>query len=157
MTRRQFLAGVSMVLGGAGAVAVAVPFIGMLTARQPRTEEVWRDVGSVDHFSVGITEQVELVDPAPLPWAGFSAATSAFLRRESGNDFRAFSVYCTHVGCPVRWEAGAELFMCPCHAGVFYSDGRVAGGPPPRPLDQYPVRVRGGHVEIRTSPYPVPP
>jgi menaquinol-cytochrome c reductase iron-sulfur subunit len=38
--------------------------------------------------------------------------------------------------------------MCPCHGGVYYKDGSVAAGPPPRPLERYPVRVQDGQVEI---------
>jgi menaquinol-cytochrome c reductase iron-sulfur subunit len=59
------------------------------------------------------------------------------------------------LGCPVRWLPDADLFMCPCHGGVYYKDGKVAAGPPPRPLVKYPVRLRNGQVEIRTSPLPI--
>jgi menaquinol-cytochrome c reductase iron-sulfur subunit len=45
--------------------------------------------------------------------------------------------------------------MCPCHGGVYYQDGTVAAGPPPRPLPQYPVRLVDGKVEIRTDPIPI--
>ena len=45
--------------------------------------------------------------------------------------------------------------MCPCHGGVYYKDGTVAAGPPPRPLTKYPVRVNGGRVEILTTPTPI--
>jgi menaquinol-cytochrome c reductase iron-sulfur subunit len=55
----------------------------------------------------------------------------------------------------VRWLPKAELFMCPCHGGVFYKDGAVAAGPPPRPLHRYDVRVVADQVEIRTSPVPL--
>ncbi|MGH9447270.1 MAG: ubiquinol-cytochrome c reductase iron-sulfur subunit, partial [Terriglobia bacterium] len=65
------------------------------------------------------------------------------------------SVDCTHLGCPVRWLPKANLFMCPCHGGVFYANGDVASGPPPKPLTQYPVRVQGGYVQILTSPLPI--
>ena len=69
--------------------------------------------------------------------------------------FTAFTVHCTHLGCPVRWVADAKLFLCPCHGGVYYADGTVSAGPPPKPLPQYPVRVRDGQVEILTSPIPI--
>ena len=55
----------------------------------------------------------------------------------------------------MRWLPDAELFMCPCHGGVFYKDGAVASGPPPKALVTYPVRVRDGVVEILTSPLPI--
>ncbi|HKV81405.1 MAG TPA: Rieske (2Fe-2S) protein [Candidatus Sulfotelmatobacter sp.] len=90
-----------------------------------------------------------------MPWAGVTAETAAWLRRVDELQFKAFSVDCTHLGCPVRWLPAADLFMCPCHGGVFYADGRVASGPPPKPLTTYPVRVENGQVQILTSPLPI--
>ena len=54
----------------------------------------------------------------------------------------------------MRWEPGSQLFLCPCHGGVSYANGVVAAGPPPRPLQQYPVRVRNGQVEILATGVP---
>lgn len=53
---------------------------------------------------------------------------------------------------PASWEPRATLFLCPCHGGVYYADGTVAGGPPPRRLFQYNLRVQGNTVEILTRP-----
>ncbi len=92
---------------------------------------------------------------AGVPWSGVTARTAAWLRREADDRFIAFAINCTHLGCPVRWLPDADLFMCPCHGGVFYGDGRVASGPPGRPLARYEVRVRGGVVEILASPLPI--
>jgi menaquinol-cytochrome c reductase iron-sulfur subunit len=156
LSRRQFLARLSIGLGALAAAAASVPIIGFILSpfvRQP--PETWRSVGAVDNFKVGETVQVSFLDASPLPWAGVTADTAAWLRRNSEQEFTAFSVNCTHLGCPVRWLPDAELFMCPCHGGVYYQDGAVAAGPPPLPLPQYPVRVRNGQVEIRTSPIPI--
>jgi menaquinol-cytochrome c reductase iron-sulfur subunit len=156
--RRKFLTKVSLALGGLGGAIVGVPVLGVLFApvRRDATER-WRPVGAADEFAVGSTTQVEIVDPDPLPWAGPAALQAAWLRRDSEDQFTAFSAYCTHVGCPVRWEQGAGMFMCPCHGGAFHRDGSVAAGPPPQPLARYPVRVGpDGTVEVRTSPVPLP-
>ena len=154
--RRRFLARLSLGLSGLIAAAATVPVIGFLlsplTRKAPR---VWRSVGAVDGFSVGQTVNVVFEDASPLPWAGVTARTAAWLRRDDAERFTAFSVHCTHLGCPVRWVADAELFLCPCHGGVYYADGTVSAGPPPRTLPQYPVRVRNGQVEILTSPIPI--
>jgi menaquinol-cytochrome c reductase iron-sulfur subunit len=77
------------------------------------------------------------------------------LRRVSATELTAFSVNCTHLGCPVRWLPDAELFMCPCHGGVYNRDGTVVAGPPPQPLVQFTVRVHDGLVQIRTQPVPI--
>ena len=70
-------------------------------------------------------------------------------------DFVAFSVNCAHLGCPVQWRPQAQLFLCPCHGGVYYPDGSVAAGPPPHGLTRYPVRVKDGLVEIAAQPIPI--
>ena len=94
-------------------------------------------------------------DPQALPWAGVAGKTAAWLRREDDARFVAFDVNCSHLGCPVRWEPEAELFMCPCHGGVYYGNGQVAGGPPPQPLHRFQTRVQNGQVELQTRPVPI--
>jgi menaquinol-cytochrome c reductase iron-sulfur subunit len=156
LARRRFLARASVglvVVGGAALSAPGIAFVvAPLLSDGPRE---WRPVGKVESFKVGTTTNVVFVDATPLPWAGVTAKTGAWLRRASEEEFVAFSVNCAHLGCPVRWLQEANLFMCPCHGGVYYADGRVAAGPPPRPLSRYPVRIRDGQVEIRTQPIPI--
>lgn len=153
--RRRLLAGLAAGLATLAGGALLVPwmrlFLGPATRDDPET---WMAVGTVGDFTVGETVRVTYRDPAPLPWAGFVARNAAWVRREPDGRFVAFTTYCTHVGCPVRWEEEARLFLCPCHGGAFYADGAVAAGPPPRPLDRYPIRVRDGTVEIRTVGVP---
>lgn len=156
LSRRQFLTRLSIGLGAVGAALAGIPVIGFLVSpliKQPA--ETWRSVGVVDNFEVGKTVEVSFTDTSPLPWAGVTAQTAAWLRRDSEQDFVAFAINCTHLGCPVRWLSKANLFMCPCHGGVYYNDGTVAAGPPPRSLTQYPVRIQNGQVQIQTSPLPI--
>lgn len=153
-SRRKFLVRLSITLSSIGAVLVAVPSIGFLLGLR-KSPQIWRTVGSLDNFQIGSTVNVSFEDPSPLPWAGVTAQTAAWLRRVSDREFIAFSMVCTHLGCPVRWLASANLFMCPCHGGVFYANGTVASGPPPKPLNRYPVRVYNGQVQILTSPVPI--
>lgn len=155
-TRRQFFVRLGIVLSSVAGALVAIPVIGSILEpifRKPPPE--WRAVGLLEGFIEGETVLVKFIDSSPLPWAGVTAETAAWLRRAGQNDFIAFSVNCAHLGCPVRWIAGAKLFMCPCHGGVYYEDGSVAAGPPPRGLYQYPVRIKDGQVEILTSAIPV--
>jgi menaquinol-cytochrome c reductase iron-sulfur subunit len=154
--RRRFLARLSLALSGAVGALLGVPVLGFLLAPLTRKEpRVWRPVGRVNDFAIGETVNVRFEDASALPWSGVTARTAAWLRREDESHFTAYSVHCTHLGCPVRWMAEAQLFLCPCHGGVYYADGTVSAGPPPKRLPTYPVRVRGDQVEIMTSPIPI--
>jgi quinol---cytochrome c reductase iron-sulfur subunit, bacillus type len=134
-TRRKFLSRLSLGLSGLAAAVVSVPIIAYLLSPLLRpAPQVWRDVGMVDSFRVGDTVEVAIEEPSPLPWAGQTALTAVWLRRTGAREFIAFAVNCTHLGCPVNWRAEAQLFLCPCHGGVYYADGTVAGGPPPQRL-----------------------
>lgn len=156
MSRRRFFARLSITLGGVCAAILGVPLVGFVIAPFFRKAPVaWIDAGKVDNFEIGKTVQVPYPDPSPLPWAGITARSSAWLKRNSKDEFTAFSVHCTHMGCPIRWLPDAGLFMCPCHGGVYYADGTVAAGPPPKPLVRYPVEVVNGDVKIKVVPLPI--
>ncbi|HEV2122121.1 MAG TPA: Rieske (2Fe-2S) protein [Chloroflexota bacterium] len=151
--RRRFFARVGIACAGIGAAIAGVPVVGFLFSPVLRQDPtVWRRLGSVDDFRIGETVKVSFLDPSPLPWAGFASHSAAWLRRINRQEFIAFSIYCTHTGCPVAWTPGAGLFICPCHGGAFARDGAVASGPPQAPLPIIPVRVRAGQVEIMAGP-----
>ncbi len=154
--RRRFLAAVTLGSGALLGGALIAPWTAMFLTPLRTDREVWRGIGAPEDFPVGSTRLVTYLDAAPLPWAGYAARSAAWVRRESRDAFTAFAAHCTHVGCAVRWEEGARLFLCPCHGGAFHADGRVAAGPPPRPLDRYPIRIREGRVEIQALGIPDP-
>jgi menaquinol-cytochrome c reductase iron-sulfur subunit len=153
--RRRLLVALVAMLGAIVTVVVAVPVsIFSLGSWLRRPGPVWRRVGPVSQFNIGETVAVSFDNAAPLPWDGTAGRTAAWLQRQSEQEFTAFSVNCTHLGCPVQWKADANLFLCPCHGGVYYPNGDVAGGPPPKPLPRYRVRITAGEVEVETGPIP---
>jgi len=153
VSREEFLKLVGLTLSGFIALMAAIPGVGFMLNYWfiPKRNE-WVTIGAVDKFKEGETVDVVFDHPERLPWDGVGARRSAYIRRVSDQNFTAFAINCTHLGCPIRWEAGAELFMCPCHGGVYYSNGEVAAGPPPKPLHKYPVRINNGQVEIQVIP-----
>jgi menaquinol-cytochrome c reductase iron-sulfur subunit len=154
--RRRFLTWLSVSLGGIATALLAVPVLSfILDPYFGKKKQYWRAVGPVDKFIVGSTTEVSYANASSTPWEDGFAKTAAWLQRRSENEFVAFSINCAHLGCPVRWMPDSELFMCPCHGGVYYKDGSVAAGPPPRGLTRYPVRVKNGQVEIQTAPVPI--
>jgi menaquinol-cytochrome c reductase iron-sulfur subunit len=152
-SRRDFLNYFSLALTAAAGVVVSVPILAyLLTPLLEKPDREWQDIGPASDFVIGQTVEVPIKDPSPLPWAGETATTAAWLRRTEQSQFIAFAVNCTHLGCPVNWIQSGQIFLCPCHGGVFTSNGDVAGGPPAGPLRRHHVRVRNGRVEIKPVP-----
>ena len=77
-----------------------------------------------------------------------------WVRRLAADQFQVFAINCTHLGCPVRWFAESNLFMCPCHGGVYYADGEHASGPPPRRLYEYEHKVENDTLLVRGGRLP---
>jgi menaquinol-cytochrome c reductase iron-sulfur subunit len=156
VSRRRFLSRLSIGLSALAGLVVGVPIVSyLLSPLINPAPDMWRAVGSVDQFKIGDTVQVAIDDPSPLAWAGQTARTAAWLRRTGPDSFSAFWVNCTHLGCPVNWRPDSQLFLCPCHGGVYYADGSVAGGPPPHALFHMDTRVRGGNVEVLAGGLPL--
>ena len=61
---------------------------------------------------------------------------------------RALSMVCTHLGCRAAWQDNRQQFVCPCHNGVFNTEGKVVSGPPPRPLDEFAVEIKAGNIYV---------
>jgi menaquinol-cytochrome c reductase iron-sulfur subunit len=156
VTRRRLLNLISIGLTALAGAVMSIPILAyLLSPLLNPAQQVWLAIGPVTRFRIGETSEAAFEDPSPLPWAGQTARTALWLRRTGESSFIAFAVNCSHLGCPVSWQARAELFVCPCHGGVYYADGSVASGPPPHALARYETRVRNGQVEILTRPLPM--
>jgi len=71
------------------------------------------------------------------------------LLRLSEDKFVAFDQRCTHLSCPVLFDAARKQLACPCHEGFFSADdGRPLAGPPKRPLAQLSVTTENAQVLV---------
>lgn len=71
------------------------------------------------------------------------------LMRTGDKAYQAFVRKCTHLGCIVAWEPNKKTFVCPCHGGIFDSNGKVVGGPPPTPLQELAVTIENETVYVQ--------
>lgn len=72
----------------------------------------------------------------------------AILIRVNETEWKAFSAVCTHLHCTVQYRASTDQIWCPCHNGTYNLNGAVVSGPPPKPLEEYAVNIRGDEVWI---------
>jgi nitrite reductase/ring-hydroxylating ferredoxin subunit len=59
----------------------------------------------------------------------------------NGNNFRAMSAVCPHLGCTVNLMAAKHPFLCPCHGSHFDLKGNALTGPSPGGLSWYHVSL----------------
>jgi Rieske Fe-S protein len=156
VTRRRFMTAVTHGAGGIAAAAFTLPVLGFaigpIFSRVPFR---WQTIGVPSDFPKN-TYQTRIVEIEQ--GIGEAGNTTAYVRardpaidserEDQYNQFVALSSRCMHLGCPVRFVAAAERFICPCHGGVYDFRGMVAGGPPVRPLDRFYTRVYNGYVQI---------
>jgi menaquinol-cytochrome c reductase iron-sulfur subunit len=156
VTRRRMMGLVTHGAGGVAAMAFTLPAlafaIGPIFSREPFD---WQTVGTPHDFDEDtyVTKVITIVQGI-----GDAGNTIAYMRKRNPaidtepedqyNRFVALSSRCMHLGCPVRYVAAAERFICPCHGGVYDFRGMVVGGPPVRPLDRFYTRVHNGLVQV---------
>jgi menaquinol-cytochrome c reductase iron-sulfur subunit len=150
ITRRNFMSMATWAIGGLIGLGMGIPAITYVLSPAKKNE------ASQDWISLGSATKVELNTPTLFKttikkqtgWIITDQEISIYILTENGRDFIAMSNICTHLGCRVRWISEEEQFFCPCHNGIFNKDGNVAGGPPPRPLDRFEVKVEGDQLYI---------
>src|SRR5574341_104400 len=70
------------------------------------------------------------------------------LLRKADGTFKAFSAVCTHLDCTVQYRSDLQKIWCACHNGLYDLNGQNISGPPPRPLQEYKVVIKGEDVLV---------
>jgi len=160
VTRRRFMEGSAMAVGGVASAAFGLPALGFALGPlfEDTTPARWQDIGSEKDFtSLSYTPKIISL----VAGMGEAGKTTIYVRRfndetdaaappdtRQKTPYIAVSTRCAHLGCPVRYVQASQRFICPCHGGVYDSSGSVIGGPPVRPLDRFYTKVEGGRVFV---------
>lgn len=72
----------------------------------------------------------------------------ALLLLTAEGEYHSVSAVCTHLGCTVQYRADLLEIWCACHNGTYGLDGRNISGPPPRPLENFLVNIRGTEIVV---------
>ena len=158
LSRREIFLKIGILFNTLVGAALAVPIVRYILSpitrgRRPGYES-WLSLGSVDQFPSGQTRLATYRNPDASASDGETANIPCWVRHVAGEKFQVFAINCAHLGCPVRWFPQSGLFMCPCHGGVYYSDGSRASGPPERGLFEYQYKVEQGKLLIDAGEMP---
>jgi nitrite reductase/ring-hydroxylating ferredoxin subunit len=139
---------------------LAVPIVRYLLSPVIREKKIgyesWLSLGGLEQFPAGQTRLVTYRNPVVNTWDGETGDIACWVRNIDGQKFQVFAINCAHLGCPVRWFAQSNLFMCPCHGGAYYQDGSRASGPPERGLFQCHYKIEDGKLLIKAGEMPTP-
>ena len=156
VSRRWLLFNAAIALNGVVGLVLAVPIVRYLLApwKRDSSYDSWVSLGVADAFPEGETRLAFYKNPSADPWDGQTDNVACYVRNSGGGQFQVFAINCAHLGCPVRWFPQSQLFMCPCHGGVYYADGSRASGPPERGLFTYNWKIASGELQIDAGQMP---
>ena len=77
----------------------------------------------------------------------FGSKPGIIIKTASG-DIKAFSASCTHLDCIVQYDPNQKAITCACHNGKYDLTGKNVSGPPPRPLEEFTVNVKGDDITV---------
>ena len=147
MARRDFLR-----IGGIAGLAAGTALPQRLSAQQPAA-------GAPPGFPVvDVAPLADLNAGANVEFAYPDDDSPAVLVRLNGaadggigpdHSIVAFSLLCTHKGCPLSFKADRDMLICPCHWSSFdpAKAGRLVIGQASDPLPQITLRVADGVVQ----------
>jgi cytochrome b6-f complex iron-sulfur subunit len=137
-----------LVAGAGGIAAGVVAAVGIDRLAKPAPPPVGQILVEKGNWQT-IKALADLPDGTPIAFR--SGAIEGFLLR-SGQDVKALSAVCTHMGCILNYSKFRDRFECPCHGATFEKDGQ--------PSDQYrsplpalpplQVRIEKGQVQVYT-------
>jgi Rieske Fe-S protein len=155
-SRRTFLMSIGIALNAAVGLLIATPAVAYVIGPVLRKRDYreWVDLGPTSSFPPGETKLVTYRNPYTDPSDGMTDNIPAYVRCSEPGSFTVFAINCAHLGCPVRWFPQSQLFMCPCHGGVYYADGSRASGPPERGLFTYERKIQNGRLLIKAGQIP---
>ncbi|MDP4219196.1 MAG: ubiquinol-cytochrome c reductase iron-sulfur subunit [Bacteroidota bacterium] len=150
--RRSFLGwllGIGTVTVG-GLLSVPLVRFALHPLTDVTTETAWSDLGSVDELStITAPKKVVITVNQVDGWRKVIQEKSVYVVKEGDGKLKVLTSICPHLGCSVRYDDGDKKFACPCHKGVFETDGKLVSGPPPRNLDELDSRIADGKLQVR--------
>ncbi|MCL4154388.1 UNVERIFIED_CONTAM: hypothetical protein GTU68_053076 [Idotea baltica] len=163
--RRRFLTGATCVVGAAGVVGAAVPFVGS-----------WNPSAKAKAAGAPVKANISKIEPGQMitvEWRGkpvyvvrrtqetidslgkqddvLRDPSSGVHRAQKGKEeFLILVGLCTHLGCAdLGGDAWLGGFFCPCHGSKFDLAGRVYKGvPAPTNLDVPPYSYESDGVVV---------
>jgi menaquinol-cytochrome c reductase iron-sulfur subunit len=148
-SRRKFLEILTWSIAAIIGVILSVPIIGyFLDPIFRRTALAWSEVGPIGEINENKPAKLSFISRLQEGYFSTSTQRSVWVIK-LGGELKVYSPICPHLGCEYSWSDADREFECPCHASIFGIDGRVLGGPAPRPLDTLNHKMEGNILFVQ--------
>jgi Rieske Fe-S protein len=152
--RRGILKTLTGLLGTIVSAMVAIPALRFLwhpvSHKMTSNGEEPLRVANLDELRPGQPVRVTVIGGRSDAWLRLENQKlgACWLVRE-GDQVRAFSTVCPHLGCGIDWNDATRKFDCPCHGSVFDLSGKCVAGPSPRAMDELEVTTKEKQIAVR--------
>ena len=140
LSRRKFINSLLGIGGLGGLIAILYPTLSYLKPPKlvtPKVNSV--NAGLASKFPSNSSKIIK-----------FGRKPVILVKTEEGN-LLALAATCTHLDCIVQYKEDTKQIWCACHNGVYDLNGRNIPGPPPKPLENYDVKVVKDEIIITTQ------
>ncbi len=134
-TRRGFLKG----MAGMTAAVAASP--ALMASGNPEKENFY----GYDEKVVGLASKIKSAGSIDFNYPDNDSPCKAVM---VNGQIKAYSLLCTHKGCPIVYNADKRAFRCPCHFSEFDAelDGQMIIGQATENIPEILVRVDGDKI-----------
>jgi len=156
VARRRFLGWATGTLVALAGLVLGFPFVDSLLGPALRQKKRrFARATSLDGLPTGDPKDVTYAALTSDAFIQQTEMRSVWVVKHSSTKATVFSPICPHLGCRYDWHPEQGKFVCPCHGSVFALDGKVLGGPAPRPLDTLPHKVEGRELWVEWERFKV--
>lgn len=155
ITRREFVSIATIYLSTLMGAVIGLPAIAYFIspALRARRVEAWVPLGPLQNYPIGSPTSFRFTRSQINGWEKTVSSYGVFVIRKDEIRVMVLSNICTHLACRVSWRPDLQHYVSPCHNGHFDITGNVISGPPPRPLDEFEMKIEDGNIYIKYPPY----
>ena len=156
MTRRGLLKQITGLISALVAATLAIPLAGGIVGPSFRRKELrWATAGNISSLMAGQPTNMKFPFKTEDAYLRETVIHEIWVIKHSSSEVTVFSPICPHLGCHYSWHPETAEFACPCHGSIYSVDGRVLGGPAPRPLDTLPWKLEKDVLSVEWEQFKV--
>jgi len=146
--KRNFIKGLTAGILGFMTLFLTIPFVSYLIPSSNEGEDKkYIKVSNFPAIATGTPTKMTFEDVDKQAFITSNVVYDIWVIKHSPDKATVYSPLCPHLNC--RYTFTSNQFACPCHGSLFNEEGKVTGGPAPRPLDTLPYKIENGELYVQ--------